>query len=88
MVADPVDRVDQPGVGREIEIRTQPPQGGDDPFEDLGFHSTPGTTLEMRGNHLGTVRRDLIIKERLQDPAHPTTTQPGSFCVVFAPNHR
>ena len=88
MIADPVDRVEQSCVGREVEIRAEPSDGGDDPLEDLGFDAAPGATLEVGGNLLGAVRRDLAVEEGLQGPPHLAATQPGGVCVVVAPSHR
>jgi hypothetical protein len=88
VIADLVDRVEQAGVGREVEIRAEPSEGGDDPVEDLGFHVAPGATLEVGGNLLGAVRCDLAVEEGLQDPSHLAATQPGSFWVLVAPSHR
>jgi hypothetical protein len=87
-VADPIDRIDQPGVGREIEMGADPSEGRDDPVEDLGFHAAPGATLEVSGDLLGAVWRDLAIEEGLQGSTHLAAIQPNGFDVASGPGHR
>jgi hypothetical protein len=88
VVADPIDCIDQTRVGREIDIGAEPSEGGDDPFEDLGFHAAPGATLEVSGDLFGAVRRNLAIEEGLQGSAHLAATQPSRFDVASGPGHR